>query len=299
LINFGGSDTMSAAYYAQFNLNNGKPVATSVPATEHSVMTSWPNEIDAINNMIKHFGTGVFACVMDSYDYANALNVVLPTIAQAKTKAGGWMVCRPDSGDPVEAVIMGIEACAKVFGVEFNKKGYKVIKGASVIQGDGISIHEIKKILAAVDKLGFSSECVAFGMGGGLLQKVNRDTMSFATKLSFIEYKDGKEREVMKCPQTDLTKYSLPGLLKVYRNKDGIPIVDAGTEKDVGAKDNLLKVVYDKGPCGYKWDDFDTVRKRVNDQWKTLPKVADVIGPELKKKIDIRLEAAKMKKYED
>ena len=42
LLNFRGSDTMSAAYYAQFELNNGKPVAQSVPATEHSVMTSWP-----------------------------------------------------------------------------------------------------------------------------------------------------------------------------------------------------------------------------------------------------------------
>jgi nicotinic acid phosphoribosyltransferase len=299
LINFDGSDTMSACYYAQFELNGGKPVAQSIPATEHSVMTSWPNEVDAINNMIKHFGKGVFACVMDSYDYANALNNVLPIIAKGKNDAGGWMVVRPDSGDPVEAVTMGLEACAKVFGVVVNKKGYKVIQGASVIQGDGISIHEINKILIATEKLGFSAECVAFGMGGGLLQKVNRDTMSFATKLSFIEYSDGKQREVMKCPQTDLTKYSLPGLLKVYRSKEGIPIVEAGTESDVGSKDNLLKVVYDKKPVGFKWADFETVRKRVQDQWKSLPKKADVIGQELKKKIDKRLQEAKMKKYED
>jgi len=299
LVNFDGSDTMSACYYAQFHLNNGKPVAQSIPATEHSVMTSWPNEIEAINNMIKHFGKGVFACVMDSYDYANALTNILPIIAEGKTKAGGWMVVRPDSGDPIEAVIMGIEACAKVFGVKTNSKGYKVIQGASVIQGDGISIHEIKKILVAVEKLGFSAECVAFGMGGGLLQKLNRDTMSFATKLSFIEYADGTEREVMKCPQTDLTKYSLPGLLKVYRNKDGIPIVDSGTTKDIGAKDNLLKLVYDYKPIDHIWDkDFDSIRKRVSDQWKSLPKNANVIGETLMGKINKRLEEAKMKKYE-
>jgi len=29
-------------------------------------------------------------------------------------------------------------------------------------------------------------QSVAFGMGSGLLQKLNRDTLSFATKLSFI-----------------------------------------------------------------------------------------------------------------
>lgn len=39
---------------------------------------------------------------------------------------------------------------------------------------------------------------VAFGMGAGLLQKVNRDTMSFATKLSHIVYSDGTQRDIMK-----------------------------------------------------------------------------------------------------
>jgi hypothetical protein len=34
-------------------------------------------------------------------------------------------------------------------------------------------------------------QCVAFGMGGGLLQRVNRDTLSLATKLSHIVYQDG------------------------------------------------------------------------------------------------------------
>ena len=54
----------------QFELNNGEPIGMSIPATEHSVMTSWPTEREAILNMISHFGSGLFACVMDSYDYA-------------------------------------------------------------------------------------------------------------------------------------------------------------------------------------------------------------------------------------
>lgn len=33
LINFIGSDTMCACYFAQFELNNGKPIAQSIPAT--------------------------------------------------------------------------------------------------------------------------------------------------------------------------------------------------------------------------------------------------------------------------
>lgn len=42
LLSFDGTDTLSAAYYAQFALNEGRPVGMSIPATEHSVMTSWP-----------------------------------------------------------------------------------------------------------------------------------------------------------------------------------------------------------------------------------------------------------------
>ena len=45
-----------------------------------------------------------------------------------------------------------------------------------------------------------ASQNVAFGMGAGLLQKVNRDTMSFATKLSHIVYRDGTPRDIMKVP---------------------------------------------------------------------------------------------------
>lgn len=41
LLSFDGTDTLSAAYYAQYALNEGRPVGMSIPATEHSVMTAW------------------------------------------------------------------------------------------------------------------------------------------------------------------------------------------------------------------------------------------------------------------
>ena len=56
----------------QFELNGGQPVAMSIPATEHSVMTAWHTERQALQRMIQEFGTGLFACVMDSYDYIQA-----------------------------------------------------------------------------------------------------------------------------------------------------------------------------------------------------------------------------------
>ena len=73
-------------------------------------MTAWPTERDAILNMIHHFGDGTFACVMDSYDYAAALEKVLPSVAKEQVGKGGYLVLRPDSGDPVDAVLQ-VRAC--------------------------------------------------------------------------------------------------------------------------------------------------------------------------------------------
>ena len=99
---------------------------------------------------------------------------------------------------------------------------------------------------------GFSAESVGFGMGGGLLQKVNRDTMSFATKLCHIVYADGRAHDVMKAPLTDSGKNSLPGILQV-RREAGVPTAhnipgDGAGPPPVAPSDNLLRVVYDKGP---------------------------------------------------
>jgi nicotinamide phosphoribosyltransferase len=272
---------MSASYYAQFTLNNGKPVAQSIPATEHSVMTSWPSEADAIRNMIRKFGgkDNVFACVMDSYDYTNALDNILPHIYEEKLAKGGLFVIRPDSGIPVDVVLQGLKAADKVGGSDVNSKGFKVIRGFSVIQGDGVSYDEIKNILVKVLAEGYSAQNVAFGMGGGLLQKVNRDTMSFATKLSFIKYADGREVKIMKKPITEAAKKSFPGILKVVRNDKGLPVVYPSN----GSADskNILQVVYDHGPVNFKWDDFDTVRARVDREWRNTPKTFDPISAEL------------------
>lgn len=289
LLNFEGTDTMSAAYYAQFALNGGKPVATSIPATEHSVMTSWATEREAMLNMVQKFGTGAYAIVMDSYDYANALSAILPTIKAEKLEKGGFLVLRPDSGDPVEVVLMGLQAAEKVFGCDVNSKGYKVPRGCSVIQGDGIDITTLREILTAVQEAGYSAQSAGFGMGGGLLQKVNRDTMSFATKLCHIHYADDTRHDIMKAPKTDPGKFSLPGILQV-RLEDGVPTAysvpaDGGGEPLVSVADNLLRVVYDKGPVDCHWETFSQVRERVKQQWAATPRTGENVSSQLKERV--------------
>ena len=57
--------------------------------------------------------------------------------------------------------------------------------------------------------------------------------------------------------------------------------VIAGEEN---AHRRLLRPVYDHGKVP-AWEDFDTVRQRVDDEWNRLPPTADVLGPALKEKI--------------
>ena len=68
-------------------------------------MTSWDSEKSALLSMIECHGSGMFSCVLDSYDYVHALESVLPAIATHKLEKGGFMVLRPDSGNPVETVL--------------------------------------------------------------------------------------------------------------------------------------------------------------------------------------------------
>ena len=125
------------------------------------------------------------------------------------------------------------------------------------------------------------------------MQKVNRDDMAFATKLSFIQYADGAERNVMKYPKTDPTKVSLPGILKVVR-VGGSPTVFPADLPVEG--ENLLKVVYDNGPVADAFPEtFDELRARVDAEWIALPPVHDPISPELRERIQVWVEENKEK----
>ena len=307
LLNFSGSDTMSACYYVQFHLNDGKPVASSIPATEHSVMTSWPSETAALNNLIKQYPGQLIACVMDSFDYDNALEKILPTVIDNLISNNCTLILRPDSGDPVQQVVKALKAAesARYKGggrCPINKKGYKVIENLGVIQGDGINYDVVRNILAAVHAEKYSAQNVAFGMGGGLLQKVNRDTMSFATKLSYIKYANGESKDIMKAPSTDLNKFSLPGRLRVLRRRltrqlDGgkseeiygphvVYPDDAEITKLIGGgfKDSMVRV-YDHGPVdGFKWDNFSTVKARLDSEWNSIIASGSAVDNALKMK---------------
>lgn len=150
----------------------------------------------------------------------------------------------------------------------------------------------VSAVCDAVMAAGFSVESVAFGMGGGLLQRVNRDTMSFATKLSFIIDAAGHERPVMKRPKHEGSKTSLPGLLRVVagEQKGTLKVLPARwncqTRCSEGEGDSVMRLVWDHGPVAGCWDDFDVLRARVEQQWADAPPVHDVVSDELKAKVE-------------
>lgn len=174
----------------------------------------------------------------------------------------GTLVVRPDSGDPVVLVPRIIAQLAKDFGAERNAKGFLVLNPAvRVIQGDGVNPLSIRSILGALAANGYSAENVAFGMGGALLQQVNRDTLGFAMKASAICTAQDGWYDVYKDPVTSTAKRSKRGRLAVVERDGGIVTVKqdevAATERD------LLREVYRDGKLLVE-DTFEQVRERAS-----------------------------------
>ena len=249
LVNFQGSDTLSAIVAARRFYH--EPMAGfSIPAAEHSTITSWerPNEAAAYANMIQAFGKpgGLFAVVSDSYDLYNAVEHIWgEQLRQSVIDSGATLVVRPDSGDPVEVVSKTVNLLAERFGTEVNGKGYRVLKNVRVIQGDGVNPTSIQAILDRLLSEGFSASNIAFGMGGALLQKCDRDTMAFAYKASAAKV-NGVWRDVYKDPITDSGKRSKRGLLGLGEGYRTVAVRDGDFQPVDGGR-NWLEPVWRNG----------------------------------------------------
>ncbi|GAA5524557.1 hypothetical protein Maes01_01114 [Microbulbifer aestuariivivens] len=217
LVNFHGTDTVSALVAARRFYGADMP-AFSIPAAEHSTMTAWgrDREEDAYANMLRRFaGPGhTLAVVSDSYDLWHAIeNIWGGSLRQQVIDSGGTLVVRPDSGDPVAIVSESLERLMRIFGARRNAHGYRILPDfIRLIQGDGVSRSSIPEILQALKERRISAENITFGMGGELLQKVDRDTLSFAMKASAICI-DGHWHDVWKDPVTGPEKKSKRGRL--------------------------------------------------------------------------------------
>lgn len=220
LINFMGTDTVTALTFIQDFYNTDDMFGFSIPAAEHSTITSWKQEgeIDAYRNMLRQYPEGLVAVVSDSYDVYNACEKIWgEALKEEVLQRNGTLVVRPDSGVPKDVVLKVTEILGEKLGFSINEKGYKVLNPkVRVIQGDGVNYESIGEILENLKQNGWSADNITFGMGGALLQKVHRDTQKFAFKCS-CAIVNGEEREVFKDPVTDHGKASKRGRLKLVR----------------------------------------------------------------------------------
>ncbi len=265
LVNFLGTDTVEAVIGAR-RFYDEQMAGFSIPATEHSTMTSWTRdgEIDAYRNLLEQNPTGLVACVSDSYDMMNAAANIWGDVLKEEVLArDGTLVVRPDSGDPTVMPLDVIDVLMDKFGYTVNSKGFKVLPDqVRVIQGDGMNIDTIGELIDNAIARGISLDNFAMGMGGGLLQKVDRDTMKYAMKANAIEV-NGEWVDVYKDPITDQGKKSKRGRLALVK-RDGEFVTIRRDELVKGAhgtERNMLRMVYENGVTFFE-DDFATIRER-------------------------------------
>jgi nicotinamide phosphoribosyltransferase len=221
LVFFMGSDTIEGVRAANFYYDN--PMAAySVPASEHTVQCSFGSlpweQREYLLAMLTAFAKEgkIVSIVLDGYDvYREAQQIV--DLKDVIIASGARVVLRPDSGDPMEVLPRLFKIIEAGFGSTKNTKGYRVINHIGFLQGDGVDYEAMVQILEMVTRLGYASSNIVFGSGGGLLQKVNRDTYKFAQKASAILM--GVWKAIFKNPITDPGKKSKAGRLTLVRSR--------------------------------------------------------------------------------
>jgi nicotinamide phosphoribosyltransferase len=260
LVNFKGTDTMAALMIAR-EYYHCEMAGFSIPAAEHSTMTAWgkDHEVDAFRNMLRSYPKGTVAVVSDQYDIYKACADLWGTLLKQEVlERDGVLVIRPDSGNPPEVVLKVISILGEHFGYYKNDKGYKVLNNhVRVIQGDGVDEQMIEKVLKTLELSRWSTDNISFGMGGGLLQKLHRDTQKFAFKCSNAVV-NGEQRLVFKTPITDPGKNSKAGRLKLVKSNGTYITVPEWADRY--GPDRLVQVFLN-GYVTTKYS-MDTIRER-------------------------------------
>lgn len=210
-------------------------VAYGSPSTEHSVMCSNyavdGDEITLLRRLLTEiYPNTSFSAVLDSYDYWNIIDNILPQLKTEIMNHNGCMLMRGDSGDCVEVVTKTVFKLWEEFGGTVNSKGYKVLDPhVKAIYGDSITVQRCEGIYRILMKNGFACSNVALGVGSfsfqcieedGVLKPFTRDTFSSCIKATYCEI-NGKPFPIFKNPKDGGFKKSQKGCCRVYTRCDG------------------------------------------------------------------------------
>ena len=207
-----------------------EPVAFGSPSTEHSVMCSNFAVDGDEETLLRRLLTEIypntsFSAVLDSYDYWNVIENILPKLKKEILEHNGCMLMRGDSGDCVEVVTQTVFKLWDIFGGTINSKGYKVLNPhVKAIYGDSITIQRCEKIYQILAENGFACSNVVLGVGSfsfqcieedGLLKPFTRDTFSSCIKATYCEI-DNQPYPIFKNPKDGGFKKSQKGCCVVY-----------------------------------------------------------------------------------
>lgn len=242
-------------------------VAFGSVSTEHFVMCSNyavdGDEVTFLKRMLNElYPRTSFSCVLDSYDYWNVIDNILPQIHDDIMKHDGCMLMRGDSGDCVEVVTKTVFKLWEQFGGTVNSKGYKVLDPhVKAIYGDSITIQRCEEIYEILMNNGFACSNVALGVGSfsmhcieedDMLKPFTRDTFSSCIKACYAEV-DGKCYPIFKNPKEGGFKKSQKGLCYVYRDENGVlTYKDEYTSENL-PENNLLETVFKDGKMVKKY----------------------------------------------
>lgn len=255
-----------------------EPVAYGAVSTEHFVMCSNyavdGDEITFLRKMLTQlYPDTSFSCVLDSYDYWNVIDNILPQLHDEIMNHNGCMLMRGDSGDCVEVVTKTVFKLWEQFGGTVNSKGYKVLDPhVKAIYGDSITVQRCEQIYEILMNAGFACSNVALGVGSfsmhcieedNQLKPFTRDTFSSCIKACYAQV-DGKCYPIFKNPKDGGFKKSQKGLCYVYTDEEGkLCYKDGYTSEDI-PDGNLLKTVFKDGKMVKEYT-LSEIRETLND----------------------------------
>jgi nicotinamide phosphoribosyltransferase len=273
LVNSKGTDSdMAIPFGIEYYGAKIDDLCYSVPASEHSIATALgkDGEFEITKRLCEKFPKGILSVVSDSYGIENAIKVYCTTLKSYILARDGKFVVRPDSprfknDTPANQILWIATKLAESLGYSINSKGFKVLNPkVGIIYGDGLKEQEIFDAIRGLELAGWAASTCVFGQGGGLLQKLNRDTCRFAFKSS-AQCRNGTWHDIYKEP-TDASKTSKKGKLKLIWQEGShgkIPL----TVPENHQGDSILNNVFLNGEIT-SLINFDTVRK--NAQVKLL-----------------------------
>jgi nicotinamide phosphoribosyltransferase len=260
LVNFDASDTPPGALAAMRYYNSTAPVVAAVNM-EHSSVSAWGRDGEAamFRTMLEAYPGRIVGLLTDTYDHEHCIrHIIGGELREQIRNFQGLVGARADSGDPVTVAADTTEWLMEAFGHEVNSKGFKVLPPfIRVVQGDGLTLESFRDVYVELAARGLAADNVLCGMGGGLLQRINRDSLAFGQKTNAVCV-DGEWRDVYKRPSGDAMKHSKAGRLALIKVDGEYRTV---RRESVPQAQNLLEPVFRNGCMLRLWNFSEVIAR--------------------------------------